>query len=378
MSMKKNLSMSFTRTKIIPFYIAVLLLLFFNGGEKVSAGKVDSGSDINTDSLKGLKDYYKDFFPFGVAVSPSSLTGIESGLILKHFISLTAENVMKPGPIHPEEDRYSWENADKIADFAKANGLMMRGHTLCWHQQTPEWIFRDALGNAVSKDILLARLKDHITRVMTRYKGSVYAWDVVNEAIEDAGTDIYRQTQWFKICGADYISEAFRYAHDADPGAELFYNDYNTEFTGKREKICAFLKELIVAGVPVHGIGLQGHWNINHPTEQELRDALDRYSSLGLKIQITELDVSVYPPDHKNPDDDAFTPEREKKQIDQYKMIFRVLRDYKSVISGVTFWNVSDKSSWLDNFPVRGRKNYPLLFDQDLKPKKVFWEVVKW
>lgn len=370
--------MSLSCTKIISYSIAALILLFFSGCEKVSAGKVEFGSELNTDSLKGLKDYYKDFFPVGVAVSPSSLTGIQSELILKHFTSLTAENVMKPGPIHPEEDRYSWENADKIADYAKANGLMMRGHTLCWHQQTPAWIFRDSLGNDVSKNILLARLKDHIVRVIARYKGSVYAWDVVNEAIEDAGTKTYRETQWYKICGADYISEAYRFAHEADPGAQLFYNDYNTEFAGKREKICTFLKGLIDAGVPVHGIGLQGHWNINHPTEQELRDALDRYSSLGLKIQITELDVSVYASDHKNADDDSFTRERELKQIDQYKMIFRVLRDYKDVISGVTFWNVSDKSSWLDNFPVRGRKNYPLLFDQDLKPKKVFWEVVKW
>lgn len=368
--MKKNQSF-FTL-----FFSLFFIFLLPESFEKSLA--VEPGKGEEADSIKGLKDYYKDFFPVGVAVSPSSLTGEQSELILKHFESLTAENVMKPAPIHPEESRYNWENADKIAHYAKANGLLLRGHTLVWHNQSPAWIFKDTQANAASKVVVLARLKDHINQVVGRYKGTVYAWDVVNEAIDDDASKIYRETDWYKTCGADFISAAFRYAHEADPEAVLFYNDYNTEFAGKREKIYTFLKGLIDAGVPVHGIGLQGHWNINNPTEKDLRAALDRYSSLGLKIQITELDVSVYPSDHKNPDDDALTAIREQKQIDQYKMIFRVLREYKNVITGVTFWNVSDKYSWLDNFPVRGRKNYPLLFDQDLKPKNVYWEIIKW
>lgn len=352
----------------IKFPVAILLSTLLIGFEETNG----------QDSKKGLKDYYKDYFPIGVAVSPASLTGDQSELILKQFISLTPENVMKPAPVHPEESRYSWENADRIADFATANGLKMRGHTLVWHQQSPSWFFRDDQGNAATKELALARLKDHIKQVVGRYKGKVYSWDVVNEAVADGGNTIYRETEWFKTCGSGYIADAFRFAHEADPDAQLVYNDYNTEYAGKREKIYNMLKGLLEQGVPVHAIGLQAHWNINHPTEKELRDALDRYSSLGLKIQITELDVSVYPSDHKNPDDDSFTPEREQLQLEKYRMIFRVFREYKDVITGVTFWNISDRRSWLDNFPVRGRKNYPLLFDQNLNPKKAYSEVVKW
>jgi endo-1,4-beta-xylanase len=211
---------------------------------------------------------------------------------------------------------------------------------------------------------------------VSRYKGKVYAWDVVNEAIDDNDANFYRATDWYKICGGEYIAKAFQWAHEADPDAKLFYNDYSTESPGKRDKVYLLLKQLLDAGVPVHGIGLQ-HWNINYPGENELRDAIEKYSSLGIKVQVTELDVSVYTTDVPGVSDGVFTPEREQKQIEKYKMIFRVFREYKNVISGITFWNVSDKSSWLDNFPVKGRKNFPLLFDQNLKPKKAFLEVVK-
>lgn len=375
--MKKDSLILTTSFRLISFsFLASLLLL--TRCEKAKALVSEYGTEINPDSLKGLKDYYSDFFPVGVAVAPGSLSGAQSILILKHFSSLTAENVMKPALIHPEEKRYNWDNADKIADFAVANGMLMRGHTLVWHNQTGAWMFKDASGNKVAKDVLLSRLKDHINQVVTRYKGKVYAWDVVNEAIDDDDSKFYRETDWYKICGEEYIAKAFQWAHEADPDALLFYNDYNTEFAGKRDKVYRLVKQLIDNGVPIHGIGIQGHWNINNPSEKELRDAIEKYSSLGLKIQITELDVSVYGSNETNPADNVFTAQREQKQLEKYKMAFRVFRDYKNTISGITFWNVSDKSSWLDNFPVAGRKNYPLLFDQNLKPKKVYWEVVKW
>ena len=375
--MKKYPLILNSHLRFISYSLLVAVLLLFSGCEKAKAGNNETGTDINPDSLKGLKDYYKDYFPIGVAVSPTSLTGSQSALILKHFGSLTAENVMKPALIHPEENRYYWDNADKIVNYAQANGMLMRGHTLVWHQQTPSWMFKDATGNTATKEVVLARLKDHIQQVVSRYKGKVYAWDVVNEALDDNDAKFYRETDWFKICGEEYIAKAFQWAHEADPGALLFYNDYNTEFAGRRDKVYTLLKQLLDTGVPIHGIGLQGHWNIINPSEKDLRDAIEKYSSLGLKIQITELDVSVYSSGETNPADNVFTQEREQKQIDKYKMIFKVFREYKNVITGVTFWNVSDKSSWLDNFPVIGRKNYPLLFDQNLKPKKAYWEVVK-
>ncbi|MCU0407783.1 MAG: endo-1,4-beta-xylanase [Bacteroidales bacterium] len=353
----------------------MLLYMLAGCGCEKSSANIPGQED--PDSMKGLRHYYAGYFPVGVAVAPSSLTGSQAELINWQFNSITAENVMKPGPIHPEENRYSWDNADLIVNYALGHGMKVRGHTLLWHKQSPVWMFRDASGNPVSKEVLLERLKAHITSVVSRYKGKVYAWDVVNEALDDSDSKFYRETEWYRICGEEYIEKAFRWAHEADPGALLFYNDYNTEFPGKRDKVYTLVKNLISQGVPVHGIGLQGHWNILNPSEKDLRAALDKYSSLGVTLQITELDVSVYRSDETDPADNVFTAEREQKQLEKYKMIFGVFRDYRNVISGVTFWNVSDRSSWLDNFPVRGRKNYPLLFDKNLEPKKAYWEVVK-
>ena len=329
---------------------------------------------------KGLKDYYQNYFPIGVSVMPASLTSDETPLIRKEFNRLTAESVMKMTPLHPTEKSYYWVDADKIVDFAQANGMKVRGHTLVWHSQTPSWILLDSVGKTVSKEVLLQRLKDYITTVVTRYKGKVYAWDVVNEAIDDDNTKTYRETPWYTICGEEYIAKAFQWAHEADPDAQLFYNDYSTESSGKRDRIYNMLKKLKDAGIPVDGIGLQGHWSIDWPSEGEIRDAITKFSSLGIKVQVTELDISVYSSTAdfsvRKPGDDSFTTLMELKQIDKYKMIFKVFRENKNVITGVTFWNISDRKSWLDNFPVANRKNYPLLFDQNLKPKKAYREVV--
>jgi endo-1,4-beta-xylanase len=330
---------------------------------------------------EGLKDYYKDYFPIGVAVSPEALLTDEGEFIVKHFNSVTAENAMKMGPIHPEEYEYNFYHADKIVDFAVMNKMKIRGHTLCWHEQTPDWLFVDKKGNQVTKEVLLERLKKHINEVVGRYKGKIYAWDVVNEAIADNSNEYLRNSIWYKICGEDFIIKAFEYAHAADPNAKLFYNDYNAVRPEKRDRIYKLLKSLKDRGVPIHGMGIQGHWNVFEPSEADLREALDKYVSLGLEIQVTELDVSVHPweketRDRRPDEDDAFTPEKEQKQLEMYKMVFRVFRDYKDKITGITFWNISDRHSWLDYYPVRGRKNYPLLFDADLKPKKAYWEVV--
>jgi endo-1,4-beta-xylanase len=332
---------------------------------------------------KGLKDYYKSFFPIGVAVTPRQLTDpADRALILKHFNSLTAENAMKMGPIHPEENRYDWAGADAIVNFAVANGLKVRGHNLCWHTQTPKWMFVDSVGQQVTKKVLLARLKEHIHAVVSRYKGKIYAWDVVNEAVSDNPKELLRNSLWFKICGEDFIAKAFEYAHEADPKAVLFYNDYNTEYPEKRQRIFTLIKKLKDSGVPIHAVGLQGHWSIKDPSQAMLKQAIDQYASLGIKVQVTELDVSVYT-DGNIPEQagaagaSGFTADLQQKQADQYGKFFQTFREYKGVLTGVTFWNLSDRSSWLDNFPVRGRKNYPLLFDKDLQPKSAYWNVIK-
>jgi endo-1,4-beta-xylanase len=343
-----------------------------------SENKISPAENIN-----GLKDYYKNYFPIGVAVSPWALKTDEANLILQPFNSLTPENAMKMGPIHPKENEYYWKDADSIAAFAKRNGLKLRGHTLCWHNQMPSWFFKDSAGKTVSKEIVLQRLKDHITTVVNRYKGVIYAWDVVNEVISDRTDEYFRNSEFYKICGEEFVAKAFQYAHEADPNALLFYNDYNEINPVKREKIYRLVKSLKDAGVPVHGIGLQGHWAVNEPTAGQLDSTIQRLGSLGLKLQITELDISVYPKEHQSrerkPEDKlaSFTAEKEKQQIEIYKTCFEIFRKYRQYISGVTFWNISDRHSWLDDFPVRGRKDYPLLFDKDLKPKKAFLEVVK-
>lgn len=333
-----------------------------------------------TATTKGLKDYYKDYFLMGVAVAPRMLHGEDSALIVTQFNSLTAENAMKMGPIHPRENEYYWKDADEIAAFAQKHGMKMRGHTLCWHAQAPNWMFKTENGDTVSKEVLLQRLKSHITTVVNRYKDRVYGWDVVNEAIDDRDSLVYRPSAWYRICGEEFIAKAFEYAHAADPKAVLFYNDYNTENPRKREKIYQVVKKLKEAGVPIHGVGLQGHWSVNNPSREELEKSIQMFSSLGLQVQVTELDVSVYAGRQggqliqgRRDTTATFTPEMEQQQREKYQMAFDVFRQHKGQLTGVTFWNVSDRYSWLDG---RGRKNYPLLFDMNRQPKKAYWDVV--
>lgn len=356
-------------SRLLGLYAAVAALSAFQPSAYAQSAK------------KGLKDYYQSYFPIGVAVNTHNITGAEAEMILKNFNSITPENAMKMGPIHPEKNRYFWRDADSIVNFAQKNGLRVRGHALCWHEQTPAWLFKDGSGNQVSKDTLLKRLHDHIFTVVGRYKDKVYAWDVVNEAVDDNPQNLLRNSLWYQICGEDFIIKAFEYAHQADPKAVLFYNDYNTERPEKMERIYTLLKKLKDKGVPVQAVGLQAHWSLWEPTTTELRNTLNKFSSLGLKIQITELDVSVYPWEKdrralRPGESMEYTPQMEQQQIAKYKEVFQLFREYKKVITGVTFWNISDRYTWLDDYPVRGRKNYPLLFDTNMNPKKAYQAVV--
>ena len=343
-----------------------------------------SSTHSTTAGSKVLKDYYKKYFRVGVAVNMLSLVGQDSALLVKEFNSITPENDLKIGPVHPAENQYNWRNGDAIVAFAQRNNLKVRGHNLVWHyaSQTPKWIFQDN-GKQASKELVLQRLRDHITTVVGRYKGKIYAWDVANEVISDKRDEYLRPSDWYTICGEDYIIKAFQWAHQADPDALLFYNDYNEIDPVKREKIYRLVKSLKDNGVPVHGIGLQAHWAINEPSYGQLDSTLKRFSELGLQMHITEMDISVYPKEHnareRRPEDanTTFTAEKENAQIEKYKMCFELFRKYKKAITSVTFWNLADRYSWLDNFPVQNRKDYPLLFDQNLQRKKAYWEIIK-
>jgi endo-1,4-beta-xylanase len=365
--------------KITSILIASSVALSFS---YCSSSVKTAQSSTSSNTANGLKDYYKGYFPIGVAVTPRQLHGEDSALIVNHFNSLTAENAMKMGPLHPRENEYNWNDGDSIAFFAKKHGLKLRGHNLLWHSQAPNWFFKNEKGENVTKEVLMQRLKDHITTVVNHYKDYVYGWDVVNEAIDDNDTVFYRKTLFYQICGGeDFIAKAFEYAHAADPKAVLFYNEYSTENPKKREKMYQMVKKLKESGVPIHGVGLQGHWSINNPPREELEKSIQMFSSLGLQVQVTELDISVYGgrqggqliQGQGRDTTTGFTPAMEEPQREKYKMIFDVFRQYKDKITGVTFWNLSDRYTWLDG---RGRKNYPLLFDVNRQPKKAYWDVV--
>jgi len=381
--------------------LRLLFLSLFIAAPLISATLItDDDSLKDPDPEKGLKDYYKKYFSIGVAVNMQAIRGEQAKLVIKEFNSVTAENDMKMGPIHPKENEYNWANADSIVAFAQRNNIQVRGHNLLWHSQAPSWMFKDEAGNNVSKEVLLKRLKDHITAVMTRYKGKIYAWDVVNEAIDD-NPDVYmRNTLWYQIAGDDFIPAAFRYAREVDPKAALYYNDYNSENPSKRDKIYKLVKSLIDAKVPIDGIGLQGHWKLADPSPELIREALDKYASLGVKLQITELDVTIREPQPRRapgdtspvvqPYDSGYTASIAKRQTARYESIFKIFRDYKKVITNVTFWNLSDKQSWLDgrggglaggaaassNAPPVRRKAYPLLFDENFQRKEAYKAVV--
>lgn len=330
----------------------------------------------NNPVIPKLYEAFSQSFDIGAAVNTRTIQ-TQKELLAYHFNSITPENEMKFESMHPSEDTYTFEQADEIASFAKAHGMKLRGHTLVWHNQTSDWLFQSSKGGTIDAETLLDRMKSHIDTVVKRYKDSIYAWDVVNEVIADEGAELLRQSKWLDIAGEGFIAKAFEYAHDADPKAVLFYNDYNESHPVKREKIYKLVKGLVDRGVPIHGVGLQAHWNITNPGLDDIRSAIERYASLGLQLQITEMDVSVFEHDDRRTDLTEPTEQMKELLTERYERFFRLFREYKQHISAVTFWGAADDYTWLDYFPVRSRKNWPLLFDEQQQPKEAFWRVVK-
>jgi len=331
-------------------------------------------------NIPALKEKYKPYFPVGATITTRTLRHPHQKLLLKHFNSVTAEYQMKlrsihPFSQHPSDDIFFFESADRIVEFALKNDFVVRGHTLIWHKSTPGWFFRKPNGSLLSRDELLSRMRTYIQTIVTHFKGKIHSWDVVNEAVAD-DTNTYRNNLWYKIIGADYIEKAFVWAHEADPDALLYYNDYFAVFPPKREKIYRIIKDLLSKGVPVHGIGIQAHWDLDWPKIIDIKSTIEKFTSLGVAVQFTELDVSVYSfKDFKKKYHDL-PEELENQQAARYRSIFELFRQHRDLIEGVTLWGIADDHTWLDNFPVKSRKNWPLLFDMQHRPKKSFWEVV--
>ncbi|PYS66863.1 MAG: 1,4-beta-xylanase [Acidobacteria bacterium] len=323
-----------------------------------------------------LKDVFKSDFLIGAALnrrqfSEEDLRALP--IIKSHFNSITPENQLKWINVHPRPDAYDFAGADRYVAFGEKYGMFMVGHTLVWHNQTPDWVFLDAKGNT----------KDHIQTVVGRYKGKIKGCDVVNEAINEDGT--LRQSKWLKIIGEDYVAQAFKFAREADPQAELYYNDYSLEDEPKRNGAVRLIKKLKEEGVKITGVGLQGHNRLTWPTREQQDATITAFANLGIKVNITELDVDVLPRVDENAGRNIkLTPELQPKlnpysaglpesvsdeQARKYAELFEVYLKHCDVIDRVTFWGVTDGDTWLNNFPVRGRTNYPLLFDRQGKAK---------
>ncbi|MDA3816842.1 MAG: endo-1,4-beta-xylanase [Prolixibacteraceae bacterium] len=349
---------------------------------------------IGCDQPKTLKDAYSGKFYIGTAVNRYQIARNDTAtlnVVKENFNAIVAENCMKSGSIQLREGEFNFEHADQFVDFGVKNDMFITGHTLIWHSQAPRWFFTDSLGNDVSKEVLLERMKDHIFTVVKRYKGKVKGWDVVNEAVLDDGS--YRNSKFYQILGEDFIKYAFIYAHEADPETELYYNDYSMSATGKRQGVVKMVKKLQDQDVKIDGIGMQTHVGLDYPGLEEFRKSIEAFSALGVNVMITEMDVSVLPmPDRRvgaeisanfeyqqkmNPYNEGL-PDSVYSQFEQrYIDFFKLFLEHQDAISRVTLWGVNDAYSWKNGWPMRGRTDYPLLFDRDNQPKPVVQKLIE-
>jgi endo-1,4-beta-xylanase len=337
---------------------------------------------------KTLKDAYKGKFYIGTAMNTPQIKGLDTAavnVIKEQFSAIVAENCMKSGPMQPKEGEFDFTLADQFVDFGVQNKKFITGHCLVWHSQSPRWFFTDSLGNQVTPEVLKERMKKHIYTVVGRYKGKVKGWDVVNEAIEDDGS--YRKSKYFQILGEDFIKYAFQFAHEADPDCELYYNDYSEAIPAKRDGIAAMVKKLKDQGIRIDAVGMQCHVGLDYPSLEDYEKAIQTYSALGVKVMVTEMDISVLPNPDRNVSAEISTSFEYKGKLNPYKQglpdtarvalenryldFFKLFLKYDDAFTRVTVWGVNDANSWKNGFPVRGRTDYPLLFDRKNQPKSV-------
>jgi len=362
------------------------------------------GTDINA-ATPVLKDIFGEDFLVGTALGTHQVVGEEPEaleLAARQFNTITPENLLKWSEVHPEPERYNFEPADQYVDFGEKHKMFIVGHTLVWHNQTPRWAFEGIEGKPLDRETALARIKQHIETVVGRYKGRIHAWDVVNEAIDDngkfrsgpVGEPGRRGEPWHAAIGDDYIQKAFEFAHAADPDAELYYNDFNEWHPTKIEAIARLVRTLQAKGVPIDGLGLQGHWGMDYPKAEEIDHMLTEYGKLGVKLMVTEMDINLLPqPDPRQRGADITRNEEFRKELDpyadslpddvqqaltaRYAEIFALFHKHRDKIDRVTFWGVHDGHSWLNNWPVPGRTAYPMLFDRHYQPKPAFEAVIE-
>jgi endo-1,4-beta-xylanase len=327
-----------------------------------------------------LKDLMPSGMVIGVAINQRQSDGVDTAaveLITKQFNQISPENLLKFQPIHPAADRYAFDAQDRYVQFGLDRKMQVVGHNLVWHSQTPGWVFQGTDGKPADRETLLARMRDHIHTVVGRYKGKIHGWDVVNEAIDEDGA--LRKAPWHDGIGDDYVAKAFEFAHDADPDAELYYNDFNLEKPAKRAGVIRLVHDLKARGLRIDGIGNQGHWRLETPAIKDIEDALVALHSTGLKVMYSELDINMLPdvargtdPSVANPYANGLPDEKQQQLAKRYADIFGVIVNHRDAVSRVTFWGLSDADSWLN----RGRANYPLLFDRQRQPKPAFQAVV--
>jgi endo-1,4-beta-xylanase len=369
------------------FISGIVLLLVFTS--------CNSKKDPEESKVKGLKNYYSDNFLIGVALFPELFDdSTASAIIKKDFNSITGENDMKWERIHPELGKYTFDRADRIAEFCSENNIRLIGHTLVWHSQVGKGVFNpegvDDPNVLVDSATLMNRIKDHIFTVAGRYKGKVHGWDVVNEALNEDGS--LRESNFLKIAGLGYIEKAFEFAAEADPDAELYYNDYNMMEPAKREGAIRIIKSLKEKGIRIDGVGAQAHWELNYPSLEEIEKSILAYHEAGVQVMFTEMDISVLPSPWRMPSADISVrfennetmnpfpgglPDSVNTALAQrYRDIFALFNKHSDKISRVTLWGLHDGISWKNNFPIRGRTDYTLLFDREMKPKQAYHEII--
>lgn len=366
-----------------PLFVGILLAMtqgLLHASEATSSAQQEAPT---------LREAFRDDFLIGTAVDADVLRGqapLKLAIATREFNAITPGNSLKPESVQPREGEFRFGDGDRLMEICRQSGAVPIGHTLVWHSQTPGWFFQGPEGKPAGRDLAIERMRTHIRTVVGRYKGRIKQWDVVNEAIDD-GPGFLRDTPWRRAIGDDYIAEAFRAAHEADPDAVLIYNDYNIEMAYKHQKAMRLLKSLLEQGVPVHAVGIQGHWHLGTPDPAELEKAITDFSAMGLKVVVSELDVGVLPTRYRGADvghHEEITPEERAKldpytallpdeisarQAEGYLGIFRTLLRHREKILRVSLWGTHDGDSWLNNFPIRGRTDYPLLFDREGKPK---------